>query len=64
MKMNSAALLQGKLHLKQVEFTLKELVLVKNKEGKSNLDSLRTWPAGCSTDSPNASNKTVSSNYV
>ena len=40
-KMDSAALLQGKLHLKQVEFTLKELVLVKNKEGKSNLDSLK-----------------------
>lgn len=39
--MDSSALFQGKLHLERVEFTLKELVLVKNKEGKSNLDSLK-----------------------
>ena len=39
-ELDPMALLGGKLHLKKVEFTLKELVLVKNKEGKSNLDSL------------------------
>ncbi len=32
--MDPWALLQGKLHLERVEFTLKELVLVENKEGK------------------------------
>jgi len=35
------ALLRGKIHLKQIDFELKEAGLAKNKEGKLNVDSLK-----------------------
>ncbi|UCD15944.1 MAG: hypothetical protein JSV34_02525 [Candidatus Omnitrophota bacterium] len=35
------AVLKGKLHLPQVVFDLKELVVIKNKDGKLNIDALR-----------------------
>lgn len=38
---NMGALLKGKIHLKQLDIDLKELGLVKNKEGKLNVDSLK-----------------------
>jgi len=38
---NLGALLKGKIHLKQIDFELKEVVMVKNKEGKLNVDSLK-----------------------
>jgi len=38
---NAAALLKGKVHVKQVDFELKEVGMVKNKEGKLNVDSLK-----------------------
>ena len=34
------SLLGGKLHIPEAEFEIKELILVKNKEGKMNVDSL------------------------
>lgn len=34
------ALIKGKLHLREADFSLKELVLVKNSQGKLNVDSL------------------------
>ncbi len=36
-----ADILQGHLHLIRVDFNLKELVVIKNKEGKTNIDSLK-----------------------
>lgn len=38
---NLGALLKGKIHLKEIGFKLKEVVMVKNKEGKLNVDSLK-----------------------
>lgn len=38
---NLVALLKGKIHLKQVDFELKEIGMIKNKEGKLNVDSLK-----------------------
>jgi hypothetical protein len=38
---NLGALLKGKIHLKQIDFELKEMAMVKNKEGKLNVDSLK-----------------------
>ncbi len=35
------ALLGGKLHLQRVDIDLKEVALIKNKEGKLNVDSLK-----------------------
>ncbi|MCM8773489.1 MAG: DUF3568 domain-containing protein [Candidatus Omnitrophica bacterium] len=35
------ALLKGKVHFKRIDFELKEIALVKNKEGKLNIDSLK-----------------------
>ncbi|MCM8756551.1 MAG: DUF3568 domain-containing protein [Candidatus Omnitrophica bacterium] len=35
------ALLKGKVHFKRVDFELKEIAMVKNKEGKLNIDSLK-----------------------
>ena len=35
------ALIGGKLHLQSAEIEVKEVVLIKNKEGKSNVDSLK-----------------------
>ncbi|MCX5702201.1 MAG: hypothetical protein NTW64_04395 [Candidatus Omnitrophica bacterium] len=43
---NLSALIKGKLHLKLLDFDLKELVLTKNKEGKLNVDSLKVVEAG------------------
>ncbi|MFC1657867.1 hypothetical protein ACFL1D_00625 [Candidatus Omnitrophota bacterium] len=40
------ALLTGKLHARSVVFELKEVNVVKNKEGKLNVDSLRVAQAG------------------
>ncbi len=37
------SILQGKLHLKNVELELKEIILVKNKEGRLNVDSLKVF---------------------
>ncbi|MCX5681675.1 MAG: AsmA family protein [Candidatus Omnitrophica bacterium] len=39
---NMGALLKGKIHLKQLDIDLKELGLAKNKEGKLNVNSLKT----------------------
>jgi len=36
-----AALIRGKIHLKQLELEIKEIGMVKNKEGKLNVDSLK-----------------------
>lgn len=36
-----SAILKGKLHLEEVSVDLKELILVKNKEGRLNVDSLK-----------------------
>ncbi len=41
LELNLAALLKGKIHLKQIDFELKELILTKNKEGRLNVDSLK-----------------------
>ncbi len=38
---NLGVLLKGKIHLKQVDFELKEVGMAKNKEGKLNVDSLK-----------------------
>lgn len=38
---NLGALLTGKIHLRQLELEIKEIGMVKNKEGKSNIDSLK-----------------------
>jgi len=35
------ALIKGKIHLKRIDFELKEVVIAKNKEGKLNVDSLK-----------------------
>jgi len=35
------ALLKGKMHLKQLDLEIKEIIMVKNKEGKLNVDSLK-----------------------
>jgi len=35
------ALIKGKIHLKRIDFELKEVVMAKNKEGKLNVDSLK-----------------------
>lgn len=40
------ALAKGKIHLKALDFELKELALTKNKEGKLNVDSLKVVEAG------------------
>jgi uncharacterized protein involved in outer membrane biogenesis len=44
--LNLAALAKGKIHLKVLDFELKELALTKNKEGKLNVDSLKVANAG------------------
>ena len=38
---NLAALLKGKIHIKEIDFELKEVIMAKNKEGKLNVDSLK-----------------------
>ncbi len=38
---NLGALIRGKIHLKQIDFELKEVCMIKNKEGKLNVDSLK-----------------------
>lgn len=38
---NLGALISGKIHLRQLELEIKEISLVKNKEGKLNVDSLK-----------------------
>jgi hypothetical protein len=38
---NLGALLKGKIHLKRIDFELKEMGMAKNKEGKLNVDSLK-----------------------
>lgn len=38
---NLGALLTGKIHLKQMELDIKELSMVRNKEGRLNVDSLK-----------------------
>jgi uncharacterized protein involved in outer membrane biogenesis len=44
--LNLAALAKGKIHLRQLDFELKELALTKNKEGKLNVDSLKVAETG------------------
>lgn len=39
--LDAGALLKGKLHLRNAEFTLKEMTLETNKEGKLNVDALK-----------------------
>jgi uncharacterized protein involved in outer membrane biogenesis len=44
--LNLADLTKGKIHLKVLDFDLKELALTKNKEGKLNVDSLKVVETG------------------
>lgn len=39
--LNLGALISGKIHLRQLELDIKEIGMVKNKEGKLNVDSLK-----------------------
>lgn len=41
MDLDLGALMGGKLHIEMAEFDVKEVVLIKNKEGKTNVDSLK-----------------------
>jgi len=47
-----SAILGGKIHLPEVRLALKEFVVVKNAEGKLNLDALRTVQAQKEGESP------------
>jgi uncharacterized protein involved in outer membrane biogenesis len=38
---NLGVLLRGKIHIKRIDFELKEVVMAKNKEGRLNVDSLK-----------------------